>query len=171
VLLAGAALAAGGTPPDGAWRDVAASLQPAGSGRLDWFGLRLYDARLWVGPGFRADAFDRHAFALELHYLRDFRAADIARRSLQEMERAAAIPAAQARQWQDQLQRLLPDVRAGDRIAGAHLPGRGARFFVNGRPAGEIDDPRFASLFFGIWLAPSTSEPRLREALLAGTPP
>ena len=37
--------------------------------------------------------------------------------------------------------------------------------------AGEILDARFSRLFFAIWLAPTTSEPGLRQALLAGTPP
>ena len=57
-------------------------------------------------------------------------------------------------------------MRAGDRITGVHLPGEGARFFVNGRLQGELRDADFARLFFGIWLSPRTSEPALREALL-----
>lgn len=32
---------------------------------------------------------------------------------------------------------------------------------------GEVADPEFARLFFGIWLSPNTSEPALRQALLA----
>ena len=32
---------------------------------------------------------------------------------------------------------------------------------------GEVADPEFARLFFGIWLSPNTSEPSLRQALLA----
>jgi len=30
-----------------------------------------------------------------------------------------------------------------------------------------VDDAAFARALFGIWLSPSTSEPRLRSALLA----
>jgi hypothetical protein len=41
-------------------------------------------------------------------------------------------------------------------------------FLLNGQPAGEIRDPEFARLFFGIWLSPRTSEPAMRRALLAG---
>jgi hypothetical protein len=33
-----------------------------------------------------------------------------------------------------------------------------------------VPDPEFSRLFFGIWLAETTSEPRLRNALLAGAP-
>ena len=50
-------------------------------------------------------------------------------------------------------------------------PGEAALFFVNGRAVGDVRDARFAQLFFGIWLSPQTSEPRLRESLLAGTEP
>jgi len=33
---------------------------------------------------------------------------------------------------------------------------------------GEVKDAEFARRFFGIWLAPSTSEPALRQTLLGG---
>ena len=124
-----------------------------------------------VAPGFRHQAFAQHAFTLELHYLRDFTAAQIARRSLDEMRRAGPIAQADAQRWEDRLRQVLPDVKAGDRILGVHNPGRGAAFAVNGRAVGEIADPLFAARFFGIWLAASTSEPKLRAALLADTPP
>jgi len=50
------------------------------------------------------------------------------------------------------------------------LPGQGTRFFLNGSLRGEVADADFTRLFFGIWLSPKTSEPRLREQLLAGAP-
>jgi hypothetical protein len=155
----------------GADDTLASGLRPAGAGRLTWFGFQAYDARLSVAPGFRQGAFERSAFALELAYLRSFKGADIARRSLEEMRRAGPIAAEDAQRWQAALQQLLPDVQAGDRILGVHQPGRGAVFSFNGTRVGEIADARFARLFFGIWLAPTTSEPALRDALLSGTAP
>jgi hypothetical protein len=155
----------------GLWAPAQAGLGPAGEGRLSWMGLRVYDARLWVTPEFRHREFARHRFALELQYRRSFRGADIASRSLQEMLRAGPIDAPLAQRWRDELARVLPDVREGDRIAGLHEPGAGLTFIVNGSPAGRIADPVLAERFFGIWLAASTSEPGLRDALVAGTPP
>jgi hypothetical protein len=143
----------------------------AGHGRLRFWGIDVYDARLWVAPGFRPVDFAAHGFALQLHYLRQFRGADIARRSLEEMRRIGPISAEQAAAWQDGLARLLPDVGAGDSITGVNQPGRGPLFLLNGKALGEVGDARFARLFFGIWLAPQTSEPALRAALLAGTQP
>jgi len=147
------------------------SAQPAGSARLRVWGFEVYDASLWVGPGFRQGDFASHAFALELAYLRDFRAGDIARRSIDEMARVGDFTPQQAQAWSAALQEALPDVQKGDRLTGIHQPGHGALFLVNGKRAGEVRDEAFSRLFFGIWLAPTTSEPRLRQALLAGTPP
>jgi hypothetical protein len=59
-------------------------------------------------------------------------------------------------------------VRKGDRILGAHRPGVGASFWVNGQASGDIRDAEFSRLFFGIWLSPKTSEPSMRAALLGG---
>ena len=40
---------------------------------------------------------------------------------------------------------------------------------MNGKAKGEIADAEFDRLFFGIWLSDATSEPALRQALLAQT--
>lgn len=142
--------------------------QLIGQGRLTFWGLQVYDASLWATPRFKPDEAFGETFALELAYLRDFSSSDIAERSIAEMRRSAAIPDAQAKTWSGQLQRVLPDIKKGDRVMGLYRPGLGAQFLVNGKPAGDIADAGFARLFFGIWLSPNTSEPALRAALLAG---
>lgn len=139
-----------------------------GQGRLTVWGFDVYDARLWAPAGFGAGGYASQPLALELAYLRAFDAVEVARRSLQEMRRSAAISDAQAAQWTTALLRVIPDIRKGDRITGVHRPGVGAAFWVNGRASGEIRDAEFSRLFFGIWLSPNTSEPQLRQALLAG---
>jgi hypothetical protein len=87
------------------------------------------------------------------------------------MRRAGSFDAAQAQRWQSALAQLLPNVEAGDRLPGVHDPARGARFFHNGKSLGEMADPRFSRLFFAIWPGPATSEPGLRQALLAQLAP
>lgn len=139
-----------------------------GGGRLRVFGFQVYDARLWAGPGFRVDNFASQSLALELSYLRAFEGQAIAERSITEMRRAAPVNDDLAEQWLAALRKLLPDVKKGDRILGVHRPGVGAAFWINGKPLGEIRDAEFAKRFFGIWLAPGTSEPGLRNALVAG---
>jgi hypothetical protein len=139
-----------------------------GSGRLRIYGFQIYDARLWASPGFRVDSFATQALALELSYLRAFEGQAIAERSVSEMRRAAPVSDELADRWSAALRGVLPDVKKGDRILGLHRPGVGAAFWMNGKPLGEIRDAEFARRFFGIWLSPATSEPGLRNALLAG---
>lgn len=143
-----------------------AQLRAAGSGTYTYWGFDVYQASLWVEPVAEPAALGRQRYALELQYLRAFKGRDIAQRSIEEMRRIGRFTEAQARDWQQAMAAVFPDVSAGDRLLGVHLPGRGAQFLHNGRPAGEIADPEFARLFFGIWLSEQTSAPRLRAALL-----
>ncbi len=140
-----------------------------GQGRLTFFGLSVYSAKLWVADGFKPDDFLSHPAALELEYARSLVGKLIAERSLVEMKRVGEVPQDKAEPWRAAMTQLFPDVNKGDRITGLHQPGEGMRFFFNGKPRGDIRDAAFARLFTGIWLSPRTSEPKLRQALL-GTP-
>jgi hypothetical protein len=149
--------------------EVAAALRGArlqGRGRLTFIGLHVYDARLWVGESFVADRYADHPIALELEYARTLYGKLIAERSLAEMKRAGGIGDEQAERWLAAMTQLFPDVAKGDRITGVLRPGESASFFFNAAPRGEVRDAEFARRFFGIWLAPQTSEPALRSALL-----
>ena len=143
--------------------------QLAGSAKLTVWGFDIYRASLWVAPGFRPSSYSQHAFALELAYLRKFEGSAITERTMVEMQRRAKIPPEKTRAWRDAMLAIFPDVKPGDRITGIHQPGAGTRFLVNGKAKGEIADPEFDRLFFGIWLSDATSEPALRQALLAQT--
>ena len=159
-LLAGA----DAMPPEVAAELPGARLQ--GRGELRWLGLRIYDARLWAAAPPGPTAWATTPLALELRYARELSGRAIAERSLQEMRRQDPLADDLAERWLAQMAAIFPDVRDGDRITGLKRPGEMARFFANGRAIGEVRDGRFARLFFGIWLAPQTSQPRLREALL-----
>lgn len=141
-----------------------------GSATLRFFGLDIYRASLWVPAGFDPARWEQQTFALELAYLRDLKGRAIAQRSVAEMRRQDPLDQTLADQWAARMAALFPDVRRGDRITGIYLPGRGARFVHNGRELGEVVDPRFARMFFGIWLAPQTSESAMRTALLGLRP-
>lgn len=152
------------TPPELA--GLLGKVALSGRKQFTYFGFAVYDASLWVEPGFRAQDYERHGFALDLLYQRDFSNADITRRSIEEMARLAPLNNDRKKAWEAWLRTAFPDVRKGDRITGVHRPSAGLTFLTNGRPTGRIDDPEFARLFFGIWLSPDTSEPALRQALL-----
>ena len=131
----------------------------------------VYDAALWVAPGFRSSRYGQSMLALELTYLRSLKGAQIADRSLDEMRRGAALTAEQEKTWLSAMQAAFPDVQAGDRVSGLHQPDFGAHFWFNGGLRASVADAEFSRLFFGIWLAETTSQPRLRNALLGVAAP
>ena len=141
--------------------------------RLRVWGFEVYDAVLHTQPGFNAERFAEHRFGLELNYLRAFEGADIAERSIDEMRGVAEVSPEQAERWLKAMTELFPDVKRGDRITGVHVPGTGARFYLNDRLLGDVADETFSRTFFGIWLSPKTSQPRMRETLIGqvGAPP
>ena len=137
--------------------------------RFSYFGFAVYDANLWVAPGFSLSGFEQHAFALQLTYQRDFEGIAIAKRSVQEMRRQPGLSEQRLQVWERYMRDAFPDVRKGDRLTGIHSPGIGAQFLLNGRPIASIPDPEFAGHFFGIWLSPQSSDARLRDAVRAQT--
>ncbi|RPH66154.1 MAG: hypothetical protein EHM83_04675 [Burkholderiales bacterium] len=151
---------------------VRALLEPArlaGEGTLRWFGLRIYDARLWVGPrGFDPGRLDARPFALELRYARSLSGAAIAERSAVEIQRLDLASESRHRDWRAAMAAIFPDVGAGDRIAGVFDPSTGTRFYLNDDPIGRVADPAFARAFFAIWFDRRTAAPALREALIGG---
>jgi hypothetical protein len=137
-----------------------------GNGRLTYFGLHIYDVRLWVTEGFAADNFARLPFALELEYARALVGKLIAERSLDEMKRVGGFGDEQGQRWLAAMTQTFPDVNKGDRLTGVHRPGEAASFFFNAKARGDVRDADFARRFFGIWLSAQTSEPKLRATLL-----
>jgi Chalcone isomerase-like len=140
-----------------------------GNGRLRFFGLHVYDIRLWTPARALAADWATSPLALEIEYARTLYGKLIAERSLDEMRRQGEISPAQGERWLAQMTALFPDVKEGDRLTGVQVPGVAARFFVNGALKGEVRDAAFTRLFFGIWLSPRSSEPALREALLGAS--
>lgn len=143
----------------------------AGQGSLRWFGLKIYDAELWVGDqGYRRDDPESARFALSLTYARDLYGKQIARASVDEIRKLGFGTKEQHEAWLQQMTALFPDVHEGTRISGIYIPGHGARFYLDGDLLGEIADSEFARAFFAIWLDPRTSAPSLRNSLLSSAP-
>jgi hypothetical protein len=147
---------------------VAALTRPVvlGSGRLTWFGLPIYDARLLASEPFDGARWFEQPLALEFTYARSVSGARIAQSSHDELARLDVGNAAQREGWRSDMVRLFPDVVRGSRLLGLYRPGTGVQFFADGAPLGSIDDPQFARGFFMIWLDARTQAPRLRADLL-----
>jgi hypothetical protein len=142
---------------------LAPNLKVQGGGELTFFGISVYDGYYWSPTrGWTQEG----PFALDLHYHRALDGAKIAERSLIEIAKLGYGTAEQRSRWGEEMRRMFPDVRRGDRLTGVNLPGGIVRYFHNGKSIGEIADPGFAQAFFGIWLDPKTSEGSFRQLLL-----
>lgn len=140
------------------------SLKAIGGGLLRIFGFRIYNAYLWTPGGASFD--HRKPFVLDIHYLRDFTAKQLAERSIDEMRDQGVGHDSVYRKWIAEMQGVFTDVREGDRLTGVATAARTAKFFYNGTFRGEIVDPDFTDAFFGIWLSEKSSQPRMRNQLL-----
>jgi hypothetical protein len=142
--------------------------QLSGQGTFRWFGLKIYDASLWVSrSGYQAAS---AKFILNLNYARALYGERIALASIDEIRQLGLGTPTQQETWLSQMKELFPDVKEGSQISGVHLPNQGARFYLDGKLLGEIADVEFAQAFFAIWLDPRTSASSLRKQLLANQP-
>ena len=140
----------------------------AGSGTFTYFMMKIYSAELWVGPqGYGLTT----PFALDLRYARKLDGKKIAEASAEQMEKIGAGSAAERQVWLQGMTAIFPDVQAGSHITGMFVPGEGARFYLDGKPIGSINDAGFARAFFAIWLDPKSTAPALRTALLKDAGP
>ena len=167
--MAGAAAAASAASPSAApplpapVARLAPELRVVGAGAFTFLGMSIYDAFYWADARSWSIA---SPFALDIVYHRNIDGARIAERSTKEIERLGYGSPDERERWARAMKAIFPSVGKGDRLTGVNLPTRGAAFFHNGRPIGEIADPAFAQAFFGIWLDPRTSAPEFRRRLL-----
>ena len=139
-------------------------LKALGGGLLRVFGFQVYNVYLWTPAG---AAFDRSKpYALDLQYLRTFSAKQLAERSIDEMRGQGIGSDAVYPKWLAEMERVLADVKDGDRLTGVVTATKTSKFFYNGAYRGEVTDPAFADAFFGIWLNEKSSQPRVRNLLL-----
>ena len=144
------------------------ALKPAklqGSGKLTWWGLHVYDASFY-----RSGNLNSQEFALDLRYQKSLNGNAIANRSADEMKKIG-VPETQAQIWGKQLATFMPNVEPGQNITAIYLPKQGTTFYYEGKPIALIPGADFSKAFFGIWLDPKTSAPKLREQLLGQSCP
>ncbi len=139
-----------------------------GQAKFTYWGIDIYQASLWSSDSnLSPEQWDSKPLALELLYLRDFKGADIAKRSIDEIHGQSPLPKPKAQAWQKNLESLLPNVGKGQTLTGIYLPNAGMQLMFDGAYLGEIKDPELAKKFFDIWLSKQTSAPDLRKKLFA----
>ena len=134
-----------------------------GEARFSFLFWDVYDAQLYAPQRRFTPA---GTYALSLRYLMDFSGPDIAERSLDEMRGQGYRDKQQLDRWLVAMLKIFPDVKSGDELLGVRSLTGKSYFLHNGNLIGAVTDPLFADAFFGIWLAPNTSEPKLRKQLL-----
>lgn len=144
--------------------EILPGAREAGGGAFRYFGLLVYDAKLWTA-GSRFDA--EGPYALGIRYARNIKGLKLAEESVKQWRGMRYGYEDKYAAWEAEMRRIFPDVKPDDELVGVYLPGRGAQFYFNGKPAGEVADSAFARAFFAIWLDERTTEPGLRRALIA----
>ena len=158
-------MAGANTMPEDLMRDVK-GLSVRGEAVLRFFGLKVYDVRLWT----QMKPFTHgEPFAIELVYDMAIKGKDIADRSVKEMRTQGVGDEAKLRRWGEEMTKIFPDIKHGDTLIGVSIPAKEARFYNREKLIATIPDPEFAKAFFDIWLSEKCSYPKVRLKLL-GSP-
>lgn len=137
--------------------------EQVGMGRLSVLLWDVYDATLYAPKG-KWGA--RAPYALSIRYLREIEGADIASRSVEEMQKQGFSDAVKLAEWHAQMRKIFPDVKNGSELTAVFTTKKSTDFFYHDKPIGSIKDAEFGMHFFNIWLSEKTSEPGLRRKLL-----
>lgn len=141
-----------------------------GQGKYTYWGFDVYVASLWATePALNAEQWQTQRIALELNYLRDFKGADIAKRSIDEIQAQNPLTKSKASTWLKVLEDIFPNVSKGQTLTGIYIPNTGIEFLYDNTVQGEVKDLELAKRFIDIWLSPQTSAPELRKRLFALT--
>ncbi|HEX4858485.1 MAG TPA: chalcone isomerase family protein [Usitatibacteraceae bacterium] len=136
-----------------------------GEGTMRFFGLKVYDIRLWTPMKVFSHS---EPFALELIYDMSLKGRDIAEKSIELMREQGHGDEAKLKRWGEAMARVFPDIRKGDTLIGVSVPGKEARFYTRDKFIAAVADPEFSRAFFDIWLSEKTTAPGVRQKLLGG---
>lgn len=150
--------------PTLAFAAAPSGMEKVGSATLNKLFFHVYDATLYA-PGGTYDPAKKHA--LELTYQMDFSSKEIVDRSIEEIRHAQSVSPEEEKQWREELGKVIPDVKDGDRITALATPGKSIVFSHNEKTTGTITDTTLVDPFMNIWLGDKTNEPSLRKKLIA----
>lgn len=166
IAAAAPAMADGPPPLPARVLALAPGIRVQGGSELTFFGISVYvgwywsPVRAWPNDG---------PYALDLIYHCDLDGARIAQRSVDEIAKLGYGSQAERARRGELMTHIVPDMHRGDRLTGVYIGSGAVRYFHNGKPIGEIEEPGFAQAFFGIWLDPKILQAAFRQKLL-GSP-
>lgn len=142
---------------------AAPGIHPLGHGKHHIWGFKVYSATLWI-VGQKWSAEKPHA--MELEPGRNIPAASLVEAALDEMRDLKLGDTTRLGTWEQEMRRLVPDVKEGDVFVIFCPSGGDTLVFLDNRPTGEIQDPSLCPAIMSIWLHPASSKEELRRALL-----
>jgi hypothetical protein len=138
-------------------------MHPFGKGRHTLWGIRMYDATLWiVGTQWS----DSAPHALDIEPGRAVPADTLVTNAIAEMRGLKVGDESKLRIWQAELRKIIPNVKQGDQVVIFCSDTNRTLAFVNGSSTGEIDDPSFCPAIMSVWLHPQTKHQSMRKSLL-----
>ncbi len=134
-----------------------------GKGRQSWWGIRVYDATLWiVGPRWSAAA----PHALDIEPGRDVAADTLINNAIAEMRSLKVGDESKLGIWQAEMKKVLPNVRQGDQVVIFCPDANRTLAYLNNSRTAEVDDPSFCPAVMSVWLHPQTKHQAMRRSLL-----
>jgi len=141
----------------------APGMHPFGKGRHTVWGMRVYDATLWiVGMQWSADA----PQALDIEPGRAVPADTLVKSAIAEMRDLKIGDESKLRLWKDEMRKVIPSVKEGDQVVIFCAPGNRTIVYFNDSSIGDIDDPSFCPAVMSVWLHPETKHQAMRKSLL-----
>jgi hypothetical protein len=138
-------------------------MRPFGTGRHSWWGMRMYDATLWiVGPQYSAAA----PHALDIEPGRAVPSDTLVKNAIAEMRDLKVGDERQLGIWQAEMRKLIPNVKEGDQIVIFCPDTKRTLAYLNDSSTGAIDDPSFCPAVMSVWLHPQTKHQAMRKSLL-----
>src|SRR5713226_3045233 len=141
----------------------APGIRPFGKGRHSWWGIRMYDATLWiVGPEWSAAA----PHALDIEPGRAVPADTLVKNAIAEMRDLKVGDESRLRIWQAEMRKVIPNVQPDDQIVIFCSDTNRTLAYLNGSSTGEVNDPSFFPAVMSVWLHPQTKHQAMRKSPL-----
>jgi hypothetical protein len=146
-------------------------LNGLGLRKATMFSVKVYVAGLYL-PAKSSDAgailAASQPWRLELRFVRDVDASDIADAWEEGFEKSAGAGLAGLRERLDALKAMMVDFKEGHSLVFANEPASGVTVDVQGAMKGAIAGADFAAALLGIWLGPEPPNDDLKSGLLGG---
>ena len=141
----------------------APEMHPFGKARHSLWGVKVYEATLWiVGPQWS----DAKPHALDIEPNRAVPADTLVKNAIAEMRDLKVGDESKLKIWQTEMKKIIPNVKPGDQIVIFCSDSNRTLAYLNDSSTGEVDDPTFCPAVMSVWLHPQTKHQAMRKSLL-----